>query len=57
MSSQQIPLPPLSSIPDPAVRQALQAIYNEIMLRRGELGNGQEQFVTAATLAAELKKK
>jgi len=57
VSSQQIPLPPLSSIPDPAVRQALQAIYNEIMLRRGELGNGQEQFVTAATLAAELKKK
>ena len=55
--SSQIPLPPLASIPDPAVRLALQAIYDEIRLRRGELGNGNEKFVTQAELAAELKKK
>ena len=55
--SNQIPLPPLSAITDPAVRLALQAIYDEIRLRRGELGNGNEKFVTQAELAAELKKK
>lgn len=50
MANTQIPLPPLSSIQDPAVRKALQAIYDEIRLRRGETGAGGEQFVTQSEL-------
>lgn len=48
--SDKNPLPPLSSIADPATRLALQAIYNELLLRRGDVGNGQQQFVTKAQL-------
>lgn len=51
-----IPLPPLSSITDPAVRLALQAIYDELRLRRGETGNGQEKFVTKTELDKAVKK-
>ena len=46
----QIPLPPLSSIKDADLRSILNAIYDELRLRRGETGNGQEKFVTKSEL-------
>jgi hypothetical protein len=50
MSNPQNPLPPLSAVADPAVRKALQAIYDELRLRRGETGSGDNKFVTKAEL-------
>lgn len=57
MSSSQIPLPPISGVTDPAVRKALQAIYNELQLRRGETGSGDNKFVTQAELVSYAAKK
>lgn len=51
MSDPQVALPPLSAIADPAVRKALQAIYDELRLRRGELpGASDRKFVTKAEM-------
>lgn len=52
--SNQIPLPPLSAVSDPALRLILKAIYDELRLRRGEIGNGENKFVTQAELNAKL---
>ena len=49
-NGQQIPLPPLTTISDVALRNILQAIYDELRLRRGEVGNGEKRFVTQAEL-------
>ena len=49
-NGQQIPLPPLTAISDVALRSILQAIYDELRLRRGEVGNGDKRFVTQAEL-------
>ena len=49
-NGQQIPLPPLTAISDVALRSILQAIYDELRLRRGEVGNGEKRFVTQAEL-------
>lgn len=50
MANSQIPLPPLSQVQDPVVRKALQAIYDELRLRRGETGGGDQKFVTKSEL-------
>ena len=52
--SNQVPLPPLSSVSDPALRLILKAIYDELRLRRGETGNGDNKFVTQAELKASI---
>lgn len=49
-NNQQIPLPPLTAVSDVALRNILQAIYDELRLRRGEVGNGDKRFVTQAEL-------
>lgn len=55
--SSQIPLPPLSAVADSSLRNILQAIYDELRLRRGEVGNGQQQHVTRSEFDAALKTK
>lgn len=51
MSKSPIPaIPPLSSIKDPATRAVLQAIIDGWRVRNGELGNGDEKFLTVADL-------
>lgn len=37
-------LPPLSAVKDPAVRSALEAIYAQLRVRNGEVGNA--KFLT-----------
>jgi hypothetical protein len=51
-----VPLPPLSSIKDPAIRAVFQAIYQELQIRRGEIGSGGEKFVTKTELDSAVKK-
>lgn len=55
--SNQIPLPSLAAISDPAVRRALQAIYDELRLRRAETGSGDSKFVTQSEMVAYAVKK
>ncbi len=50
MSDSVPPLPPLSSISDPAVRAYLQALSNSWNVRNGYSGNGADKFLTASDL-------
>lgn len=45
-------IPPLSSISDPSTRSVLQAIVDGLRVRNGELGDGNEKFLTVADLTA-----
>lgn len=45
-------LPPLSSIADPVVRSALQAIANWMAVRDGQLAGGKNKFLTEAEVGA-----
>ena len=57
MSKQQIPLLPLTAIDDVNLRRILQAIYDELRLRRGETKNTDDRFVTKAELESRLADK
>ena len=39
--------PSLASIKDPAIRLVLQAIIDHLRIRSGEVGDGQQKFLTA----------
>lgn len=45
-------IPPLASISDPAARAALKAVIDGWRVRNGEVGDGQEKFLTVADLEA-----
>lgn len=48
-------LPPLSSIQDPNVRQAIEALSTGWRVRNGEVGDGAEKFLTANDLDGMIK--
>jgi hypothetical protein len=55
MSSPAVPsIPPLSSISDPNIRAVLQAIVDGQRIRNGDIGDGDEKFLTIGDLAAGL---
>lgn len=49
--------PPLSAVKDPAVRAVLQAIYDHLRVRSGEVGDGTNKYVTQTELQLALKSK
>lgn len=48
-------IPPLSSVSDPAVRRVLQALLDIDRVRSGEVGSGDNKYLTVADLEAGLK--
>jgi hypothetical protein len=57
VSSPTIPaIPPLSSIQDPAVRAVLTALVLGWQVRNGQVGGGEQKFLTAAEVDAMIKK-
>lgn len=58
MASPAIPnLPPLSSIKDDATRSYLQALTNAWLVRNGQVGDGDERFLTAGDFSSSLDPK
>lgn len=49
-----VSLPPLGGVKDAAVRAALEAIYQELQLRRGERGDGTSRFITKNELDSQV---